>query len=85
MGTLKMLRLHLPISSQIRFRQSSLLRQRQFHSDSHLIEVNPESHRSLFQTYSYFQSKSIPIIIEVYFDNFSFQSKSIPILKFIEV
>lgn len=30
-------------------------------------------------------SKSIPIIIEVYFDNFSLQSKSIPILKFIEV
>ena len=69
MGTLKRLRLHLPISSQIRFRQSSLLRQRQFHSDSHLIEVNSESHRSLFQTYS-FQSKSIPIIIQVYFDNF---------------
>jgi len=30
MGTLKRLRLHLPISSQIRFRQSSLLRRSQF-------------------------------------------------------
>ena len=72
MGTLKRLRLHLPISSQIRFRQSSLLRQRQLHSDSHLIEVNSESHRSLFRLLS----KSISIIFPFNRSLFRFLSSS---------